>query len=389
MRKSTIKRSLEGLYFTMILNVGEANEQTFEIPYANIVNFEYKRSVNNEGNTFKLTLLGPLSLEFEYRVLSSKDHKVTFVYGNSMSESRGFTGQVTSCDIKFEDMNIALNIAGTASVMIADRSNRTCVWKKGIYLDKIIDLICTAHGWGKGLIARAKPLSKNLTQTNQSDTEFLTDVLAPALVSVDGIGDYKLWFTYKGNRTILNYAPLQYCEDSGSDFVYDVLATTNSPLLSFSVSNMGTNAYSYGSVVGEAIVNNTTGKLEYNNSNEVAKSVSKLAQRAGIKYGLREAFINPASSMISSKATSANAVSYYWNSMYAIAYEADAEFLGDVFLDAGTVITVIVMLSGGKAHYSSGFYTVSEVTDTISSSGFLTKAKLYKTLGNVTGSSTI
>lgn len=379
--------SLQGLYFSLIINYGESTEQEFSVPYSNLVSFEHSRVVDNKGNTFKLTLLGELSIDLEYNLLSSKDHKVKIIYGYSLSESRVFVGQVTGCDIHFEDMAVAISISGTAAITQEDKSSRSCVWEKGTKLSKIISLICNAHKWGIGFVIDSEPLPQNVTQSNMSDSSFLADVLPEYLCTKEGISDYKLWFTYKGSKLQLNYAPLCYCRSSGGEYIFDLFSKENSSLLSFEVNNVGEAAFSYGSEIGSAVMDSKTGKMKFTSSNNVSKSLSNLAKQAGNLYGRRDIFYSNNNTMINTTSgTSLTAVNYYWSKMYAMAYEASASILGDVFLDAGTVITIIVLMKNGKAHYSSGFYTVTSVTDKIDSNGFITELGLVKTLGSNVGS---
>jgi len=385
-RYNTRKIPQRGIQLTMITGYGTQEEKVFEVPTANIVSFSCTRNAQDRANTFNLTLIGGFSLELEYQLmLGSK--KVFIRYGYQGVESKEFAGEIIRATPHFEQRAIAFNIEGVVSMYHGDTIRRNAIWKAGTLFSKIIDLICTAHNWGKGFIVDAEPLIEDVIQANMSDSEFLSTILCHEIKSKDaGISGYSLWFTNQGSKVYLNYAPLSYKRDDIDEYLYDLNGSSNSRLLSFEPSNMGESAFNIGSSIVSAGIDEDTGEILVYTSDNAKKSASSLERRqSGALLGQRKTFLNnnPSFVPVSSSKEAQKAVNAYWNKLYAISIEAKATFIGDLNLDVGRTINIVVVLTDGSVHYTSGAYTITQVKDTIDANGFITEADLVKVTANL------
>ncbi len=375
----------DGIVLSIIIDYGRTN-QIYDIPNAYLVSFECKRNAKDASNSFTLVMKSSYCIDLEANILTS-NQKISITYG-WRNETKTLIGTITGADTKFEGLMMAFSITGVISskedaVFNRDTKKRTCNWQAGTTFNKIMTLICGAHGWKLGFTVNAKPLSDDVPQSDMTDTDFLRKVLSGELITSDDrkLSDYTLWFTFDGNTTYLNYAPLEYRKDTAAAYVYDLSGSANSRLISFEISNNGELAFNVGASMAAEAIDEDTGAMVSTTSAEQRKALAKLSQFAG---GRRVVFTNNGSSRAAiSNARNSNAIlNKYWLTMAHQALQAKATFMGDLALEMGGSVNIAVILDDGRYHYSTGLYTITELVDTIDSNGFQSTAQLIKTDGS-------
>lgn len=298
---------------------------------------------------------------------------ITFNYGWQLEPLKEVTGRLKTYKSTLDGSGVTIDIEFTLGVMAKGRVKRHLNYEEGQVISDIVSQIAQRNNWDRDIEPTQGVFDVPMIQRGVSDIHFISRVLAPRAVNVNGIGGYYTHF--ENNKIVFR---TQHSKTKQALYKsYMVYRDAQGEVISFSPSDRSTDIALVGGRNLRVRSFDTRDKQVIESDITPSSGVPQL-KRLGSKISkiTEEADKNEPNRIIHKGYANTSEVNNYaksrWVEMSSMMYDADAEILGDPNIKPGDLVAFKIVTPNGVTHHTSGVYWIKEVTDNLSGDSFTT-----------------
>lgn len=365
------------------------------IPPEYVVSFTHVRTMMDSVGTFELTLFYEGNSELENLIAEqgfgahTKRGNVFFRYGvANQSSTDVYESIMAHYELTFDGGGTQLILGGT-TLAIVNNSRAYVKTYRNSRIDEIVKQIAHDQGWRIGTIEPCVPLMtsvdditgevshKTFHQMNIQPLQFIKEELIPyAVSSLTGLGGYTVSISNQsGSAPTLSFCPPQITKPTIAQFMY--YAGQSSDMITWNPQIPdAVNISQGGGQLGVASMNSlTNGLSSFFQTDASSPSMPIMGSRVFADRNVAVTYMNTSSMM--EKEMEARAKSL-WMKNANLSYTATMEIPLSMLVNPNDTVDILIMDSGGRAHYTSGVYLVRQITDTMDASGGISSVSLIK-----------
>jgi len=370
--------------YTPVVYFSIGKKQLFTIPPNCIMDFVFEDNLGPDK--WNIRIIDPDGVSLEKIIAENFDQiKLKFGYVDGpMSEL--YEGIILDYVPTFTtDREVEIRIDGRDIGSFEGSSViKTRVWKD-LEISEIVEKICLENDWKPDIEPTRTILDTECTedgfpdklifyQRKIDDLSFISKELAPVARSVDGRVDYRCWF--EPNRKLC-FKPWELKNAIKRKYV---IGSSNSDMIRFSPEVRGRVMIAAGANAFElsTVLPMTGEPIEIVKDNELTTKKVVLGPKTEKLFPPErkaegKVFAGRSMSLpYRNEEALDNAVESAYINRFNLMFSATAEIIGDPQVQAGDTVSVVVITSSGKTHYTSGNYFVKSAVHQIRPGSYVT-----------------